>query len=720
MHRPRLAIFVLPVLLAAAVRSQESRPPWRAEVRVVDETGQPVAGVAVRARLPFAVPFTPAAQQDFEARTDAAGVAGFRDLPPAAAVVFEATDDAWVPTRSPVVLPRAPEDGAAAAATEMVLTHGRTAEVAVRDAFGAPLEDAVVRVLPLVEARITRGGRGTDSGGAAAASIRMGRVDGVGRTRFEKLPAELLTVEARAPGFEARLATVDLRRAPSAETVIRLDRDREPPGESMPWLGSVHLAFAAADLAAVPVLIAMTMDGERANDLLAARHFRDAELIRVAELLPCLVASVFGEGGVRANDVEHGEVEGLCSRYGSIPCAAHQAVEAWARAEFLSDTPSFHVPRHILVAPDGRVLAHREYWLSDRDLRWMMLRAIRDCGSDAAEWTCLRRLDPIWRALCAAEATEERQAAVEAFARLVDSGDEDAATLLRGFAVEAMPAAVRLQILDAILVGAFSDPARLLEGFLIGTDPAVRTRAWQRLAAHPDRIDCEVAADALAYEDDDSVLAAALRALRVEEHGESLVVADADQGERWRVVEVLLGRVEASALKGVDAIIDQVGTEGRNRILRALAQNPDDESALRRLFGQASAPDARAVAALRALAGVSGDLAPRVRELFVSQTKSADALVRQEAVTQLGRCRASGSFAPIEAALDDQDATVRLAAAVTLWHHGDHRAGEVLVGALDDPELGGEVRSLLEGAYSDAVPADADAWRRWLNGRKAK
>lgn len=718
MNRFSTAAAFLSVVVAATAPAQESRPPWKAEVRLLDDRGQPLAGVAVRARLPFAVAYSELDRRTFRAQSDSSGVAAFADLLPEQPVVFEVAADPFVPTRSPVFLPHAPDDGSILPTPQMVLTEGRAAMVTVQDAFGVPLEDAEVRTLPLVEPRLERAGRAETS--PDRGSVRAARVDGTGKALFEKLPAELLTVEIRSGGFETRMATVDLRRAPSAEIVVRLDRDPNPPAASMPWLPSVRDAFASAESGGLPVLVAMTMDGERANDALAAHHFRDPEVIRVSEFIPCLVASVFGEGGLHANEVDHGEVEGVCTRYGSIPCEAHRAVEAWARNELVSD-PEFTVPRHFFVSADGRILAERGYYLSERALRWMVLRALRDSGSDAAVWTCLRRLQPLWRTLCAGGETDERREAVATLARLVESGDGYAAMLLRGVALDALPGDVRLQILDALLVPALNDPARALQGFLHDTEPAIRMRAWQRLAAVSTRLDGAAAAGALAVEEDDSVLAAALRTLRIEERGEALVVADPDVGERWRLVEILLGRADAASVKGVDAVLDQVGTEGRNRILRVLVQNPEDETGIRRVFSLASAPDAGAVAAMRALAASSPELDARVRDLLTTQLKCPDALVRQEAATALGRRAATAATAAtpaLEAALLDADQPVRVAAAIALWRLGSRAGGSVLVDSVDDPELGAEARALLEQAYSEAAPTDAAGWRRWLDGRK--
>jgi HEAT repeat protein len=688
---------------------------WRASVRVVDDQGRPVAGVAVRGRLPFAVPYSDLERHDFEAATDATGVAAFDDLIPEAPVVFEVAHGGFVPTRSPVVIPRPAGNGSAPSA-DVVLTEGRAAHVTVLSGFDVPIPDAEVRVLPLVEPRL-------DVAGHAAAdpdrgSVRTGLTDSAGRVGFEKLPAELLTMEVRAPLHETRMIVIDLRAFPIADPVVRLERDAQPPGASMPWLPSAREAFDAGARGSLPVMVSMAMDGERANDWIAAHHFRDPEVIRVAEIIPCLLASPFGEGGLRAASVEHGERDGVCTRYDAVPCAAHQAVEAWARSEFLAGVESFQVPRHVFVTPEGRVLAHREYYLSERDLRWMILRAVRDTGSDAGVWIAVRRLQPLWRALCGDDASDERNAAVGALAALVASGDEYAIALLDRFALGAMTAAVRKQILDQLPVAAIGNPVRALHGFLHDPEPQIRQSAWQLLKGRGPRLDVAAAVDALAVdESSESVMAAALKTLRVEDQTTSVLVADAQEGDRWMLVEMLLSTLDAASIKGIDVVLEKTGTEGRNRVLRALAALPEDESSARRLFVHASAPESGAVAALRAIATAPDGLDDRGRDLLLQQARAQNPLVRQEAVTQIGRHGVPRSLPILAAVLDDPVEPVRIAAAIGLWRQGDRRGLQVMLAALDDPEFGDEIRELFEAACAPPHPEDARDWARLLEPR---
>src|SRR5436853_2795710 len=168
MKTPGLVTAVV-LSLAGSDPAQESRPasqPWRAEVRVVDDHGGPVAYVLVRARLPFAIPYSDLARRNFETRTDAKGLAAFEDLLAEEPVVFEVSHGSYVPTRSAVTLPhprREPtpiESESGPAPISIVLTTGRSVSVRVMasgastpDGGNPALDDVEVRILPLLEGR---------------------------------------------------------------------------------------------------------------------------------------------------------------------------------------------------------------------------------------------------------------------------------------------------------------------------------------------------------------------------------------------------------------------------------------------------------------------------------------------------------------------------------------------------------------------------------------
>jgi HEAT repeat protein len=708
------------IFLAGSAGGQDSQPAdrgrARAAVRVVDEDGRPVEGVTVRARLPFAVPYSDLALQDFDARSGPEGVALVEGLLPDEPIVFEIEDDRFVPTRTGVVLPQA-ERGTSEppVATDVVLTKGRSAEIQVEDAFGAPLDGAEVRLLPLVEPRLRRGQ--PFAADAARGSVRIARAEGLGpgKVAIDQLPAELLTCEVRAPGFETRMIVIDLRAEKGFTGAVRLDRDPQPPLPVVSWMESVPDAFATARAGGLPVMVAMAMDGERANDWIAGHHFRDLEVARLSEHLPCLLSSAFGAGGLQAEGVDHGEVDDACARYGSTPCAAHRAVETWARAEVVGDLP-FEVPRHVFFAPDGREIEHRAFYLSERDLRRMMLRALRACDNDSATWLALRRLKPLWHALTGPEDSAARRAALGALVELVSSGDEYAVLLLRELGLEHVAAPVRLQILDSLLLPALRDPLSALKAFIHDPEPAVRRRVWQRLRAVTARIDVATAVAWIEDERDDAVMEAALHALRVDDTGAAVVVADAQTGERWRLVEMLVDRIEASAIRGLDAVLDSGPAEGKNRLLRALAAHPEDESAMRRLLAHASAPAVGAVAAIRALTGVPDGPGERGMKVLLDQARSGCALVRQEAIAALGALDGSRHAADLVSALEDASEPVRIEAALALWRRGDRRGGPVLADAISDPEAGAAAHDALASRFVDSIPRDRDAWLRWLSG----
>src|SRR5204862_5302907 len=132
--------------------------------------------------------------------------------------------------------------------------------------------------------------------------------------------------------------------------------------------------------------------------------------------------------------------------------------------------------------------------------------------------------------LCGQDDSAERREATLVFVELVNSGDEYAILLMREFGLENMPAPVRLQVLEGLLLPALHDPLRALKGFLHDPEPVVRIRAWQRLRPVAECFDLATAVTWIEGERDDAVMEAALRTLRAEDNGTAIVVADAAKG----------------------------------------------------------------------------------------------------------------------------------------------------------------------------------------------
>jgi len=168
----------------------------------------------------------------------------------------------------------------------------------------------------------------------------------------------------------------------------------------------------------------MTMDNERANDWMAGHHFKDPEVVRVARELPILLASAFGPGGIMTEEVDHRVENGVSTRYGHIHPRVYQAVERYASANLVM-LESFQVPREIFVTTSGRELIHRTYYLTERDLVRLMLRAARFTQTELPLKLARQRLAQLTRDLAASD-DAVRGRAVDHLILLANSGDEHA------------------------------------------------------------------------------------------------------------------------------------------------------------------------------------------------------------------------------------------------------------------------------------------------------
>lgn len=116
------------------------------------------------------------------------------------------------------------------------------------------------------------------------------------------------------------------------------------------------------------VLVAVNMDGERANDRMAKTVYRDKAVARLAGGTINVVASVF----------EHAGEGRTCPRFGSIECADHRRVEAAVREDVLAPDAdgSIVAPQHVLLAPSGEVILSVPFEITAGELEWCLARAM--------------------------------------------------------------------------------------------------------------------------------------------------------------------------------------------------------------------------------------------------------------------------------------------------------------------------------------------------------
>jgi hypothetical protein len=438
----------------------------------------------------------------------------------------------------------------------------------------------------------------------------------------------------------------------------------------------------------------MTMDGEKANDWMAGHHYHDQEVVRAAREVVPLLASAFGEGGVGA-DPAHEEVDGKCARYGTIPCRHHQEVERAAREALMAEREAFEVPRHIATAPGGRRILHRVFYLSERDLLRLVVRALRVTAPEAALRLARERLRGVLEDLAGADA-QVRARGASALALLAGSGDEHAAAILQSLPALGLQAPARLAVASELRPGALTVPETTLVPLLGDPDAGVRRALAVRtdeVAGNPTMLDLLASELPGAEAATRDVL---LTALGVERQDDELRVRAARAGNRWRLVEELIGIPAAGRVQGLEALVPTLGSEGRNRVLRALgrraAADPRSQADLLRCV---KGPGG--VAALRAIgAAATGPAsAPPLVQAIHDAARAADPLLREEALRILASDPAAASVALLAESLEHPSEAVRILAAVGMWVRGDRSGEVVMLGAVRNPEFGALVRSAL-------------------------
>ena len=210
----------------------------------------------------------------------------------------------------------------------------------------------------------------------------------------------------------------------------------------------------------------------------------------------------------------------------------------------------------------------------------------------------------------------------------------------------------------------------------------------------------EAVVDRLASEirkNDGPAREALLRALSVDKKSDELTVREPARGNRWRIVEELIEVPEAGRVQGLDDALRDVERPARHRLMRALGRRASsDPAALDVLIRALKGPSP--VAAARALGRAAAERdrpEQRGRARALDAARSADLLVREEALHALASIDAPADVQVLAGFLADPSAAVRINAALALWRRGDRSGEKILMAALSDRELGAQVRAAL-------------------------
>jgi HEAT repeat protein len=271
------------------------------------------------------------------------------------------------------------------------------------------------------------------------------------------------------------------------------------------WAPSIEAGLADAKAKGLPLMVALNMDRERGNDAMVKSVYTDPAVLAAAGKCICTVACMDAHDPVK--DPATGRM--VCSKFGSLTCAEHQAVEKIVRIQWLKKKASDDVdsPQHFFLAPDGRRLFHRTWTLEAKELAALMARAGALCAPatlaawDTLEGRLLRAADPLGPV---------RAEAIEALAGMKDPAvDGKLADMAKGSPEEG----VQCDVLDAFAPA--MNPARvaLAASLLSAKGPLARMHAAVALEASKTPEALKALSAALGAEKEGQVRAVLYRAL---------------------------------------------------------------------------------------------------------------------------------------------------------------------------------------------------------------
>jgi len=446
---------------------------------------------------------------------------------------------------------------------------------------------------------------------------------------------------------------------------------------------------------------------------MAGHHFHDREIIAVARELPVVLTNVFGSGGVES-PTDHDEKNGACTRYGGVPCAVHQAYESYCVEEFIGPDVAFQVPKHIVISPSGQVLMHRTYYLSERDLVRMMIRALRHVNPKRSLELARRRLQPLRHGLVSSD-SKVRSRSVEELVLLVNSGDEYAVCLLGDLVTLGVAASDRVRIADGLIPDAVEMLDTGLAPMVSDPDPVVRFRAVQMAARAADDLSVVRLLTPLVVDPDSRVRGLVRARLGISELSSGVtVIADPHTDDRWRIVQALVREGGARTVDGLASFVADAEPHARHAVLRTLARQIADPEARKLVRTHAAEQGVSAIAALRALrAHLPEGEGRELLELASRQFGSANGLVREEAMELAAAVGGGGASRILREGLEDWVPAVQVSAALGLLPGRDPECIPVLLEHVGKGTLGARIQSALLRAFERGAPGERSGWREW-------
>src|SRR5206468_1736167 len=117
------------------------------------------------------------------------------------------------------------------------------------------------------------------------------------------------------------------------------------------------------------VFLAVNMDGERANERMVEKVYRDKAIVALAASTLNLVASA----------AEHAPLDRTCPRFAGLHCLDHRRIDTAVRDQILKpDSQGFVIaPQHVFLDPEGKVILSVPYEITVPELEWCFVTALR-------------------------------------------------------------------------------------------------------------------------------------------------------------------------------------------------------------------------------------------------------------------------------------------------------------------------------------------------------
>lgn len=148
-----------------------------------------------------------------------------------------------------------------------------------------------------------------------------------------------------------------------------------PKSAGVFWMHDYDAAFKKARVEGLPLMVFLTMNGEKANEEIARVHMRHPDVVRASRGFVCLVSCPLGEHEQEVGTT--GTTGKRCAKFGHVTCRQHAQIERRVRSDLLQ-TDEVQCPQWIFLASDGKTVLLKHVWaLSAVQLRDKMKEAAR-------------------------------------------------------------------------------------------------------------------------------------------------------------------------------------------------------------------------------------------------------------------------------------------------------------------------------------------------------